>query len=415
MSRTPSMTAAECEAAIGSAPIKVTALNRGLVRKWLVACGLPAAFVGGLSYIELQNAYNEVQKHGQNGLDGLRRKLAKAQEDMGDLDEGLPVNAPIHVNPPAPINAADQNEALKVLRDLILNGYKPGVDADQVRSIVQEEMKGQTPRVIEIKHEGRDLIKIDDHVHPEFERCLNYLSRRGPDGYQTNLALVGPAGCGKTHLHKQLAKALGVDTGMISGSAGATESELKGWLLPVEGGAFEYCASDFVKKYESGNVLWNFDEMDGFDANMLMACNVPLANGHMYVQQRRHNPVVKRGENVYFMATLNTFATGADPMYCARNALDEATRDRFIFVTLDYDRGYEERLGAAGGLSTSDIAALWTMRDKAREARLRRVISTRAFQKACILKAAGEDIKAIKSRLVEGWTKDEKAKVGIEA
>jgi hypothetical protein len=44
------MTAAEAEAAIGPrGQVTVTAENRGLVRKWFVAQGLPALFVGGLS------------------------------------------------------------------------------------------------------------------------------------------------------------------------------------------------------------------------------------------------------------------------------------------------------------------------------------------------------------------------------
>ena len=58
MARTASMTVAEAEAAIGRrGDVTVTSENRGLVRKWFVAQGLPALFVGGLSMRELALAY----------------------------------------------------------------------------------------------------------------------------------------------------------------------------------------------------------------------------------------------------------------------------------------------------------------------------------------------------------------------
>ena len=56
------MTAAEAEAAIGRrGEVTVTADNRGLVRKWFVAQGLPTLFVGGLSMRELALAYNDTK------------------------------------------------------------------------------------------------------------------------------------------------------------------------------------------------------------------------------------------------------------------------------------------------------------------------------------------------------------------
>jgi hypothetical protein len=61
MPRVPSMTAAEAEAAIGRrGEVTVTADNRGLVRKWFVAQGLPTLFVG-LSMRELALAYNDTK------------------------------------------------------------------------------------------------------------------------------------------------------------------------------------------------------------------------------------------------------------------------------------------------------------------------------------------------------------------
>src|SRR6266568_8483026 len=76
------MTVAEAEAAIGPrGKIVVTAENRGLVRKWLVAQGLPALFVGGLSMRELALAYNDAtgEQYGR-----LLRKFDEARDAAGD-------------------------------------------------------------------------------------------------------------------------------------------------------------------------------------------------------------------------------------------------------------------------------------------------------------------------------------------
>src|SRR5436190_3696480 len=270
MSRPPSMTVEQAETQIGArGSVPVNSDNRALVRKWLVAQGFPALFVAALSMRELFSAYNRTDG---SGIAAVRRKLEEslangAAEQGPEGDECFPLppqpQTP-QITPaatPTPHSpAADTQDAATLLRNLLLQGYTPGFDENRVRAIVQESVAGIAPRVIEIRHEDKAPIKIEGLVHPEFERCLNYLQKTGPNGFKMNVSLVGPAGCGKTHLHHQLAKALGVDTGTISGSAGVSESEVKGWLLPGDGGRFEYCPSDFVKKYEAGNVLWNWDE-----------------------------------------------------------------------------------------------------------------------------------------------------------
>jgi uncharacterized protein YajQ (UPF0234 family) len=58
------------------------------------------------------------------------------------------------------------------------------------------------------------------------------------------------------------------------------------------------------------------------------------------------------------------------------------------------------------------MGELWTLRDKVRAAQLRRTISTRSFQKAGIMKAAGDNWQTTMTTLTEGWSRDEKAKVG---
>ena len=163
MARTPQYTAQQVEAQLGTrGSIRITSANRKLAKQWLTANGFPAAFVAGLSLMELQIAYNETDG---SGLKKIQSKLDRAKED-GDIDNGdiqINVRVPDDANhiadqealvravvPPVapPANAHDAT-AIGILRDLILNGYKPGIDANEVRAIVQEQLAGVAPRVIE--------------------------------------------------------------------------------------------------------------------------------------------------------------------------------------------------------------------------------------------------------------------------
>jgi hypothetical protein len=437
MGRTPTMTVSEAESQIGvRGSVRVDSNNRSLVKKWLVAHGFPALFTVGLSIIELAQAYNKLDG---SGLDALRRKLAKGDEDGLLLDEpqaavepaavlpspdGMgpqaavePPAAPIlqeqpQVLPMAMPEQAKPKDAAGLLRQLLLEGYQPPIDEARVKALINEAVAGIKSHRIEVKHHEKPPILIDGLVHPQFERIVNYLSARGPNGYQANILLVGPAGCGKSTLISQVAKALNSDCLILAGSGGVTEGHINGRTLPVDGGAFKYQPSRFVELFERGNATIGLDEVFGFDPNCALALNMPLSNGCMYVQDRIANPMIKRGENVNFIGTDNTYGTGADPLYVGRNAGDAATNDRWMVLTVDYDKRIEESIGAAGGLSQAEMAGIWEMRDRCRESRIRRFIGTRAFQKAAIMKQCGDSWRQIRDTLVEGWTKDEKAKVG---
>src|SRR5262249_40226256 len=154
-----------------------------------------------------------------------------------------------------------------------------------------------------------------------------------------NVLLVGPAGSGKTHLAKQVAQALGLDFAHISCSAGMSEGQLLGRLVPTgEAGRFEYLRSEVVRCYEEGGVFL-FDEIAAADSNTLLVINSALANGQMCVPNRPHNPVAVKHPDFVCMAAANTFGTGADRQYVGRNQLDESTLDRFRIgqIEMDYD------------------------------------------------------------------------------
>jgi MoxR-like ATPase len=295
-------------------------------------------------------------------------------------------------------NPADAMQALRALL---------GVQVDQaaIQRMVLTEVnaalaKSPVVKIEVVRPDGTEY-KAEGHVRTEFQEVLTAAM------CGLNILLVGPAGCGKTHLAHQVAEALGREFASISCTAGMSESALMGWMLPSEGGAFDYTPSDFVTMYENGGVFL-FDEIDAADPNTLLFVNQALANGSFYLPQRKGNSKVTRHPDFVCLAAANTFGTGANMTYAGRERLDEATLDRFRAgtVMLDYDTRFEK------SVVDSDVLA-WghKVRSKIAESRLSRVMSTRFLLDATKLKKAGRTLQQIQDTYFVGWKTDEKAKV----
>ena len=265
------------------------------------------------------------------------------------------------------------------------NGSEPqtaGID-QELRDLVgklaqrleQVEAKAEAAvRTIEIKRPDGHVVKIDGAVHPVFEEVLQLAQAR------KHIFLPGPAGCGKSHLAGQVAEALGLKFGFISCSAGMSESQLLGRMVPAgEGGKFVFLGTQFLDCYENGGVFL-FDEIDAADANVLLVVNSALANGQLSVPSRHDNPVAKRHPDFVCIAAANTFGRGADRQYVGRSELDESTLDRFRIgtVPMDYDESLERQLCP----DEAGYSRLAGYRERVRANRLERVVSTRFIKEA---------------------------------
>ena len=276
-----------------------------------------------------------------------------------------------------------------------------------VRTLTLEALSQLKPEIKEIvvRVADRPSVTVDGKVHEKFAEILDLAAQR------MEILLVGPAGCGKSHLAEQIAKALGLRFGSISCSAGMSEGQITGRLIPTgDGGRFEYQRAQFVEFYEEGGVFL-LDEIDAADANVLLVINQALANGHLPVPNRIGNPQAVRHPDFILIAAANTFGNGANRMYVGRNQLDESTLDRFRIgqVVMDYDRELEKSI-----LGDADLLEwLWNIRRKAAECQLRRVVSTRFIAKAATMRAAGWTAEKIIGQLVCGWAQDERMKVGL--
>lgn len=260
---------------------------------------------------------------------------------------------------------------------------------------------------IEIKQWDGEIVKLKGVTLPAvFQDILDLASQR------ENIMLVGPAGCGKTHVAKLIADSLKLEFGSLSCSAGMSETHLLGRSTPdFHEGKAKFQGTEFLRIYENGGVFL-LDEVDAADANLLLAANSALANDYCNVPNRPSKPRAIRHDNFIMIATANTYGRGATRVYAGRNQLDEATLDRFRVGTVEmgYDRTVEEQQCPVPEIREH----LWKVRDKIEAAGLRRVLSTRFLKQAAKMhKGAGWSLEKIVNVFFNGWSEDEKSKAYV--
>lgn len=264
---------------------------------------------------------------------------------------------------------------------------------------------GQTTKTLKIEKWDGTVHTLKNVVLPKvFNDVLDLAKCR------RNILLVGPAGCGKTHLAGLIAETLGLQFGSVSLTSGISESHLLGKAMPnLTSGESNFQGTDFVTCYEKGGV-YLLDEFDAADPNLLLCINSALANGYCNLPNRPKKARANKHADFIPIATANTFGRGATRQYSGRNQLDEATLDRFRIgiVECNYDPAIE-----AAVCPDSDLRGrLQQIRLNIEEAGLRRIMSTRFLQDAFIMKSVVNwDNDKIVKTFFEGWTEDEKSKV----
>lgn len=375
MARNASMSPAECEAMLGQrGALTVNVDNRHLVRKWLVARGVPSSHVGTLAMAALQGAYNDT-------TDGAYLAICGAASSVEDNEQPAPKETPqAPVATPAAPQGDETAAALQALRALLGSGA--AIDESRVRQIMRDELPDLIP-VTRIEITTPEGIKHHGPAprHKQLPDLIRALSCGIP------VALVGPAGSGKTTAAEQAAEILG-HTFYIQGAVqGAHE------LLGFVDAQGRYQSTPFRQAFEHGGTIC-LDELDAGDPAGILVCNSALANCFMPFPDQ--TAPVKKHENFNLVACLNTFGNGADRIYVGRNQLDGATLDRFCFLNWRYDETLERAI--AGNDSWCD--RVQALRRGSEKEKARVVISPRASIYGAKLLNAGAKLADVELQLV---------------
>jgi len=335
------MTAAEAEAAIGRrGEIVVTADNRGMVRKWFVAQGLPALFVGGLSMRELALAYNDTTG---DQYARLLRKYEEAKESAGDeaSDRAFETN---ETNQTVNSCNGHANSDAAALLEMLRRAVGSSVDASQVREIVDATIKDKAESIaadikkiiwpvtrVQLVAPTGEIKDVDGPVHPNFPLLLRMAQARDCAGHHVNIFLAGEASSGKTTACKQLAKAL--ERKWYFNGAISMPHEMLGFI----DAAGNYHRTPFRDAYEHGGV-YTFDEVDRSDPVALLGVNPHLANGVATFPDGQ----IQRHKDCLIICTANTWGNGANADYCGATKLDAAFMSRFpARLSWNIDKAFE--------------------------------------------------------------------------
>lgn len=283
-----------------------------------------------------------------------------------------------------------------------------GTTTDTAHRLEQMEAKiealaGSTPQTIRFQIGDAPAGATIPNARPELARIV----RRIAAGLN-NVWTTGPAGSGKTTLAHQVADALGRPFGFQSFAADSSAGSLIGGI----DAAGTYHETAFVHAYETGGV-YLLDEIDAAPAEILVAVNAALANGHLSLPRHHDHArrTIKRHADTVIIAAANTYGTGATAQYVGRGQIDAATLDRFTgaVFTIGYDEALERQVCPDD--TTREIVQ--NIRKACEAANVRRIVSTRALIAAAKLHASGHDAQEIIDALTEGWTTEEKRKGGV--
>lgn len=252
---------------------------------------------------------------------------------------------------------------------------------------LMETRKKLEKELEEQKRKAEEEAKMIDMSKLEPEAQLKKIIEAGI----RNVWMVGPAGCGKSTMARNVAKELDVPYLCISCGIGTSATEFVGYKYPNRE------STKFAEYYAKPSIIL-IDEMTALDPAVGQVLNAALANGEIETT----TGLVCRHPECIIIATSNTFGNGASRQYVANNQLDASTIDRFIggIIEVNYSVAYESQY------DTDVVNYVWKLREIIKECNLRRIASTRMIQSGHIMKKAY--FKNWKDMLITNWTDSEK-------
>lgn len=250
--------------------------------------------------------------------------------------------APVKVET-APTTENATQTALSALAQIEQSAYKRGKEETESKLQPQideliERLKvannrpngGGTTFVLTAPNGEKKETKVEHKVNPAFERCNRYFSKG------KHLFMYGPAGSGKNVLAEDFAKAYNLEFYYIN--TVYTKYDFIGFV-DANG---KYVDTAFTRWLENpnGGILM-IDEICTSMAEALNPINSLLSNGYITLADGR---LLRVTENHRIIAADNTNGQGATENYNGRYVMEESTRDRFVFVPINYDKAIEKQI-----------------------------------------------------------------------
>jgi cobaltochelatase CobS len=289
---------------------------------------------------------------------------------------------------PAPAARSSQDPAdlfFAGLRGLMDQNSQPaGIDRDAVLELVREELAKRPPHQVTVKVADRQTVNVG-RQHPRFELLVKAAS------IEQTVALVGPAGSGKTTAARALAKAYGQAFTCISVGAQTSQSDIFGFI-DAHG---NHQRDTVARAIRDGHVLL-LDEYDTCHPGVSKQMNGILDGGTSTIEFPSGK--LEKHPDFKVIVAMNTTGRGASRDYVGGRQQDASTLDRMAWIEWGYDTDFEADIASQQGATpeeTADwIATVEKLRDRIDETGLRLTIGTRAKIKGC-------------KALANGFTKDE--------
>lgn len=265
---------------------------------------------------------------------GIRAALS-APADTGDTLADVIARA---IN--GKVNAGLDTDAVAAMIDTTLARWveedlpavigSKGPSKDDIKAIVAEAF-ANAPRagtIINMPELAAPVELGNEPVHFQFAQVLAWLRADVP------VWLWGMPGSGKTHLGRQLAKALGTTAFIMSIDETTTANKLLGFQNLVSG---DFVPGWLYEPFKNGGLVC-IDEIDTGNPGILAALNALISNGHYLFP---NGETVEKHAAFRVIAFANTKGTGAVAGFTARQRLDAATLNRFGLIEFTYDAGLE--------------------------------------------------------------------------
>lgn len=364
---------------------------------------------------EQQQAKEELEKQLRAAMaktqDSIRQAMQKAFEDVAKKSEEINIEGGKDITVEIEFEAEDDNfnffddddkveqkkpQKKKQQEDAALKLHKMDEILEEKANERVKEMIEEALAPIQAPLESTHVLG-QHYKYPLVLKCISC--------NDVNVALVGPAGSGKTRLVEEIAKALELHFSPQSFNCLSSKADILGFV-DANG---SYHASVFRERFEYGGVFLA-DEFDACHPGVATILNAAIANKLCTFGD---NKTIRAHDDFKAVMCMNTFGTGPSAEYVGRNRLDAATLDRFAFIYLDYDEVLEfSMIGVAqkpiefdvgaGGIIPKEgwILEVQKIRDVIKKNKMRMIVSPRATIMGAELSDVGIGVEHLRELLI---------------